>query len=292
MDAEDSPSVSMGEDNEEPLEKKPRNGKRKLPTRSTVTNDAILDRLNSLYKFSSESQERIEVKISTVQEQNSQLLKTQLSHTEEINEIKSNQNSLKMRLNAIEQKDLSLHMDITGIHRNKILPNVNIKDLVIDLLKSFKIQLASSDIVRTFVRFYTKNEEKVPVIVVVFANYDEKIHIMREKRKVDPHGNSKIFFSHSLTPFNRMLLAKARERGKSSNYPYVFFANGKIIMKRENDAKGVIIKSVEDLEKVGGSSQQFHHQSQQSQQHLQNPSVDNTPVTSDSLLQPNIFSQA
>ncbi|XP_031355236.1 uncharacterized protein LOC116179578 [Photinus pyralis] len=62
--------------------------------------------------------------------------------------------------------------------------------------------------------------------------------------------NSNIFINESLSQFNRVLYAKARLYSKQNNIKFVWIRNGQIAMRKVEDSKIFVIKSVDDFKDV------------------------------------------
>lgn len=154
---------------------------------------------------------------------------------------------LEARLNEFEQRDLKLHMDISGLSVDATECN-SIKNVVLTLLAKYNIKCPSTAIDRSSVRYVTSKNVKMPIVVVVFSNYDEKMNVMRSKRENDPKSLDKIYFNHTLTQHNRNLLNAAKNVTRDIAAT-TYFADGHIFMKKENEPKGLCIKSMEDIEK-------------------------------------------
>lgn len=238
-----------------PPPKQKKTGNRKREAQVAVSNSALLDAINSSHQESHAKldklmaeQSAIAFDVSTLKSINEKIKTDVSSNSNAIKILQSTQSDLSVRVNEMEQKALKLHMDICGLKSDQIAHHQNLKELVTALLGSYKIQHSSSDIEKVFLRNIKRNNHTVPILTVIFTNVDEKLHIMRSKRQLDPKNEQKIFFSHSLTPYNRRLYAKAREVGRELKIPYVFITDGHVILKKGNEPRGTCIRTIEELE--------------------------------------------
>lgn len=259
-DEQNSPSKfsqhSAHNDEQPPSKNNKGNNSNRLPKRKNGSDDsdiiaainsnhiAVTKKLDNLLK----EQSFIAADVSSLKNDNVELQKQLQKNSNEIGTLHQGQSDMLMRLNDLEQKELYLHMEISGFNPDLVKPPADLKELVCNLFDSYKIEHASADIEKVLVRFIKRNETSLPIVTVIFSNIDEKVQIMKSKRLMDPHNAERIFFSHSLTPSNRNLFARARQVGRDLGIRYVFVANGRVYLREENATKGKCVKSVEELE--------------------------------------------
>lgn len=163
---------------------------------------------------------------------------------EKINVTNSTVASLQSRMNGVEQDQLAMHMDITGItkeeaERNKSDP----ASLARGIIKSFKIALEPQAIQRAYIKVLNKANKAV--VVVVFTSVEHKLNVMKSKRAVKENRN--IFFDHSMTAATRELFFKARFAAKDSRAKSAFLSNGRVFIAVDDNTK-VRINSTADLD--------------------------------------------
>lgn len=217
---------------------------------SEITNEEINENIMTLRQIVEKGQQNIENKIVNLVRENCMRKEEISTNSEAIKSLCSSHDHMTRRLNDLEQDRIKNFMEITGVRAELISNGTPLKDLIYSLFASYSIHCEPGDIDRSFVRYIQRSGEKTPIITIVFANYQMKLHVMKTKKDNDCANASKIYFSHALTPHKRSLFAKARELGRELNIRYVFIADGHIFMKDENAAKGVCIKSIEDLENL------------------------------------------
>lgn len=162
-------------------------------------------------------------------------------------------NDMQAKINQLEQEKFNNSMEISGLSLNYFAPNVSLRKLTHDIFMSYNIQFNIDGLVRVYAREIKVNNEVRKLLVITFANYDEKLHVMKLKRQNEKEKPVKIFFSHVLTQQNRSLFMRARQVAKSLNIKQVYVAYGRIYMKNDEDRRGSLIKSHEDIDVIENS---------------------------------------
>lgn len=193
-----------------------------------------------------------------------QLLAAQLKN------VTDSQSSLINAVNNLSQANLNNSIDITGL--NQITPGLTPHQTAIQVLRSFNINY-DSQITDVIIRDITVDEITKPLIMVTFSSYDVKMKVMNAKRNFEkPNKTIAIYFNHSLTPANRKLFLDARRVGKNHNLT-AGISRGRIYLRKQNEQRGVPIRTADDLTQIvqqGGitvnTSQQAPQQAPQSSQ--------------------------
>lgn len=162
--------------------------------------------------------------------------------------IKHKQSVNDMRLNIIEQNNLSKLMEIKGIERSALEKVNNLKGYVIDLFASYDIKCSDESIESVYVKDVRTKNASYSVIIVNFTNEPAKKSVML--KKISKKDEKNLFFNHVLTAYNRALLYKAKKVGKETNLSFVSFRDGKVHMKKDRGSRSVIIRCFEDIDEL------------------------------------------
>lgn len=152
-------------------------------------------------------------------------------------------------VNYMKQERQDCCMDIVGFRDEIIQSYQDLKQLACEIIKSFKIQLDESCVTKASlkeIRDRNTNEVKKRVLVVTFADKEEKWRVMKAKKEIK--SNNGIYFNPTMTSFNRYLWGEARRITKPQN-GNVYFRDGNVKVKI-NDEPEIIIANVKDLEEM------------------------------------------
>ena len=149
-------------------------------------------------------------------------------------------NCQKQCVNYMKQARLDCCMDISGLKFNN--ENTNLKSVVVNTIRSFKIKIEEDDIKKV-----TSTEIKKPtpsrILTVTFDDVETKLRVLREKNKIK--DNNGVFFNITLTPSNGYLMRKAKYLTKGTNLKTNFF-DGAVHVKI-TDGSFMLIQSEENL---------------------------------------------
>lgn len=155
---------------------------------------------------------------------------------------------LKNKLNNIEQKELNKNLIVQGVPYEM---NENIIDIVKNIHSELQIPMNDQD----FTAFRIGNDSvKQRPIKVIFSNEENKLKIMKSPRKIflNTHNlgfstSNKIYLNHDMTKNNMDLFEQAQVYKKDNGYKYLWFNNGNILMRKDENGKVMLIKDVNDL---------------------------------------------
>lgn len=162
-------------------------------------------------------------------------------------------NEMQLRINHLEQEKLNNSIEVSGIPSNHFTRTTSLKQLASDLLKSYSIEHSFETFTRVYARDIKVNSENKKLLIITFANYDEKSRIMKLKRHNEKEKPVTIFFGHVLTQQNRLLFMRARKVAKSLGINQVYVAYGRIYMKNDGNLRGTLIKSHSDIDTIENS---------------------------------------
>jgi len=151
-----------------------------------------------------------------------------------------------------EQYDRNKNIEINGLEEN---PKENLHDVMKKMADAYGIQDYRTDVVEKMHRIPSKNKEKVSSIIVQFKRREDRDKWISAKKRtvtndqiLQNSNGKRIFVNENMTPHFRQLFWKAKNFAKENKYKYVWFKNGKVLMRKEESDKAVmVIRSERDL---------------------------------------------
>lgn len=198
----------------------------------------------------------------------------------DVKKIKEKQSVNDIRLNILEQNNLSSLMEIKGVEKKSLEKINDLKGYLINLFASYDFVCSEGQIEYAYVKEVKSKGGQVSVIIVKFINEVIKKNLMINKFK--KKDERKLFFNHVLTSYNRALLGKAKSVGKELNLPMVSFRDGKVHMRKDRESRSIIIRSFNDFEELSTRSEKNAETVNETANNNGNPAagsrVGNTPV--------------
>lgn len=176
--------------------------------------------------------------------------------------ILENENTeLKKALNSQEQYSRRNCIEVYGMPESK---EENIFATVFQISRAIGVKLDKEDIDACHrLRSQPRSKEPRPIIIKFVSRWkkDEIIQARRVRRtlslqdidaslKGTGEGKKPIYINESLTKDNRILLSKCKEFKKKNNIKFLWTRNGKILMRKSDNAQIYIIESVSNLTDV------------------------------------------
>ncbi|XP_055604340.1 uncharacterized protein LOC129752590 [Uranotaenia lowii] len=175
----------------------------------------------------------------------------------EITELKNDQaqaqqhiEELNYELNKIKQCSIESHLLISNVVQ---LVNENLDNLFGNILSALGLSCSSHEIIG-ITRLTSSNARGVPPILVRFINVSLKDKIMKMGRAkplscidIGLNIDQRIYFNHRLTSLNQRLLGIARKFRNDNNYKFVWFSNGSVFIKKDENSNALKISDVHDL---------------------------------------------
>ena len=92
-------------------------------------------------------------------------------------------------------------------------------------------------------------------ILVMFKSREQKIKIMKEKKKLNNADLTEIkaervYLNENLSKMSRNLLFLARKFKKENGWKYAWSSSSTILLRKDEKSKVNVINSVEDIEKL------------------------------------------
>lgn len=161
-----------------------------------------------------------------------------------------NLEELNFELNALKQANLEGHLLISNVI---MAAGENLSNLLQSMFTLLNINCGTEDIL-TLKRLSSANHSGIPPILVRFGSVSKKENIMSAARQrpinCDEIGlgvKQRIYFNHHLTSANQRLLGVARKYRKQHNFKFVWYANGDIFLRKDENSKAYKVTDIRDL---------------------------------------------
>ncbi|XP_059045775.1 uncharacterized protein LOC131841472 [Achroia grisella] len=162
--------------------------------------------------------------------------------------------ALEQKILDLEQAGRKNNIQIYGVEQ---LPNENLKSLLQKLAEVMKV---SADDIEWARRIPSRNSQKLPSILVGFKAGGAETRdnwLAKRRNNIELTSNNvargsrrdKIYINEDLTREVRELLWKTKVELKSA-YKFIWVSNGKILVKKDESAKSVRVKSESDLSEL------------------------------------------
>uniref|UniRef100_A0A2A4JSX1 L1 transposable element RRM domain-containing protein n=1 Tax=Heliothis virescens TaxID=7102 RepID=A0A2A4JSX1_HELVI len=223
----------------------------KLESRQTEAERDITSLKNSMQHHSDEYDD-----IAKKLEIQSKEIKDLYQLKKELDEVKVQNRQLRTDINASEQRDRLLNIEIVGIPE---LENENLNEIMSKIGNYTEIDMTSDDILqvnRVTAKFKVHGRPRN--IVVKLRNRQLKDNIISQARKrrlstkdLNIQGSViPIYINEHLTPYNKNLLKKTKEIAKIKEYQYVWTKNCRIHVRKAVTIPAMFISDEEDLRKI------------------------------------------
>ncbi|KAH9630932.1 hypothetical protein HF086_009042 [Spodoptera exigua] len=208
--------------------------------------------LHKSMKFHSDEYEDIKKKLDV----HTKELKKLNSLEAELSEIKDQNRKLRSDINAYDQRERQLNVEIVGIPEHK---DENLNEIILKIGKHTEIEITKDDILQVNrVTAKSKIQGRPRNIVAKLRNRQLKDNIISQARKrrlstmdlAIPGKGVPVYVNEHLTVFNKNLLKKAKEMAKIKEYQFMWTKNCKIYVRKAATIPLIIITEEEDLKKI------------------------------------------
>lgn len=192
-----------------------------------------------------------------------------------ITDLEKERGSVAMQLSKIDEKIDFLEnslvkscIELRNLPKNPRETKENLYAMVQHLSKTLSIDLQSSDI-RDVVRQPSKKEFKNSSVSVEFSNTLIKSRFLKAAKEYNSRfptaklnlthvglgdHQSPLYVADQLTSKAKKLFYVTRNFAKSHNFKYCWTANGRIMLRKDNDSSYIIIKSELQLQQLAQPS--------------------------------------
>lgn len=158
---------------------------------------------------------------------------------------------LEIRLSDMETLTKSNSLEIAGIpQQNREQP----LEIVKKVAAAAGIHLLHTDITDV-TRVSDRRNGAPPKLLVVFSDKRKRDSLLDKKKEINYNeikdlATSPIFIGEELSPYHKEILWKAKQLAKEKNYQYVWYKQGKIMIRKKQDDKIIYIKHLDDMVKI------------------------------------------
>lgn len=152
---------------------------------------------------------------------------------------------LSSQVNNLEWRSRRLNLECHGIQqtaREHLLGKINEIAAHIELP-----QLVESDIVA--IHRLPSRKDKIPVVICRFATQAKRDVWWQNKNKIRSSSDDS-YVLENLTKRTRDLLFETKNWAKVNNFKYVWHSNGRVLVRKIDGERALVISSVYDLEKL------------------------------------------
>jgi hypothetical protein len=159
---------------------------------------------------------------------------------------------LKIELKEKDQYDRNRNLEINGLDWPT---QENLRDTVQRVANCYGLDFHRAEHVDVGHRIPNKNKNKASTIILQFKHRESRDAWLAAKRRIVTNDNvfgnghgSRIYLNENMSPFYKDLFWKTKNFAKENEYKYVWFKQGKIMMrKHEKDNLVRVIKCEADL---------------------------------------------
>ncbi|XP_046685594.1 uncharacterized protein LOC124371301 [Homalodisca vitripennis] len=172
-------------------------------------------------------------------------------------QLKNKVQKLEERLEDMEQYSRGNCLEIHGIPQE---PNEDVLTVVKDVGKALDIDVSDSmiDTCHRLGKRENKGKNYHAGIIVKFVRRMDKEEFLRKRRvkrnlnlsHINKPGGEVIYVNESLSPERRRLLALAKAAKREKGYTFLWIRNGKIFLRKEEEAPVIVVTRQEHLSKL------------------------------------------
>lgn len=167
------------------------------------------------------------------------------------NNLETEVSLLTTGLNSLLQDKLTNNLIITGV---PVTEGENLSKLVSTIALELKVDI--SDHKFKVRRLFTKKFNRYANLLVEFENIQIKTEFLKQRKQrslaVSQLGfknetEKPILFFHQLTKTYLNILSEAKQLKESHKFRYIWYQNNQILVKKENNQRINVLKSLKDL---------------------------------------------
>lgn len=164
--------------------------------------------------------------------------------------------ALNERISVMEQGNRVNKLEISNLPKQD---KENLRNIVVNIIGKLGVQITDNDIDAVYRLPGNRNQ----TIVVVFSGRRIRDEVWNKKKTVVTcqeivgTGQGKIYINPNLNKYFRDLRYKTKQAAEKAGYRYVWFANNKILVrKNDKDRQIITITREEDIRKIGQTQSQ------------------------------------
>lgn len=162
---------------------------------------------------------------------------------------------LKERLRSLEQYTRKNNLEVSGI---PVTAQENICAIIKDVGVALGVEIRENQIAAAH-RIPSFNQDRNPSIVVQFISRSTRDSILtnyRERKSLNANQvnssfrSQKVYINEHLSPANKLLLAKLKQKAREAGYAYVWVRDGKFFIRKSAGERCIKISSYEEFNKI------------------------------------------
>lgn len=191
-----------------------------------------------------------------LKEQNSEMnnLKRCVSELKRENNLKNTEIAqLKDSLVSLDQYIRNRNVEVTGVVEEE---NEDLKSVIVSIAKEVCVEICPSEI-DVIHRVPSANKNLPKPIVVQFTNRQKRDAFLAKRQLIITNAKisgtklaQKVYINEHLSPYFKLLLKQTKVRARDAKYKYVWFRNGKILVRKDDGAPAERITSEQDFATV------------------------------------------
>lgn len=192
--------------------------------------------------------EEIKKELIAVKKENAELRNKNESLTGEVVDLRE-------RVRSLEQYTRKNNIEVSGI---PVTAHENICAIIKDVGVALEVDIQDNQIAAAH-RIPSFNKDHNPSIVVQFMNRSTRDSLLAKYRErkslsanqVNPSFRSqKVYINEHLSPANKLLLAKLKQKARESGYTYVWVRDGKFFVRKSAGDKCIKVSSYEEFDRI------------------------------------------
>lgn len=202
----------------------------------------------------------------TVETQNKHIQELEKKYTHlsnEKNHLELEISSLKQYVRDIEQQRLDNVLEVIGIPK---APNEDLGTIAVKLAETLNVDKSQ---IRNVKRMEDRNDREGNIQVELKQVEQAQSWVRASRREEvlleqvvseapEPDSKSKVIVRRALTKSNKSLLWLAQQKLRPA-YKYVWFQEGKVLLRREDKDKPTVVRSEMDIDRLSTSTQAGRH---------------------------------
>ncbi|XP_053609110.1 uncharacterized protein LOC128674541 [Plodia interpunctella] len=219
---------------------------------SNAETKTLVTSLQTSVQFCTDQYEDLNKKVETLKERN----KVHSNLQVEFDKLANNYRQLQIELNANNQRDRLLNLEIVGVPEFK---DENITELVLTVAAQAGVDITANDIVeanRVTPRNTQQGRPRNLVIKMKSRVIKDNIISGARKNRLStrslniPGASKPVYVNEHLTYYNKQLLKKCKETANNKHFQFVWIRHSRIFMRKADGCPPVQILSEKDLSKL------------------------------------------
>ncbi|KAM7283115.1 uncharacterized protein ISCGN_000270 [Ixodes scapularis] len=154
-------------------------------------------------------------------------------------------NQMQCEIDNLEWRSRRLNLEFHGIQvteKENLLSKLNVLATQLELP-----QLSDMDVVS--IHRLPSRKDKTPGVICRFARQADRDRWWESRKKLRD-SNDTLFLLENLTRRSRSLLFETKAWAKRNNYKYAWHSNGRVLVRKSDGSRAVVISNIADLDKL------------------------------------------